>query len=178
MQSDGCQRTDPGFAEAIHSPSSSSSSKQMDRHLGSWSGTRAQKRRLFTWRKRAPADTFGRMAGSRRKGAEWVPCWMWEVCLDCDLAGVLTPPRLLSSSVFPRGSCAPSVVHGGAVKMLLPHLFSSLPSFPPPPFLYSIFLYSPPPDSPMFLFTSPRYLRCYCAWCLSTYDSRRRSVHA
>lgn len=72
-----------------------------------------------------------------RKGAEWVPWWMWEVCLDCELAGVLTPPRLLSSSVFPRGSCAPSVVHGRAVKMLLPHLFSSLPSSPPPP--------SPPP---------------------------------
>lgn len=107
-----------------------------------------------------PADTFGRMAGNRRKGAEWVPCWMWEVCLDCDLAGVLTPPRLLSSSVFPRGSCAPSVVHGRAVKMLLPHLFSSLPSSPPPSFLYSIFLVRLPPHVPVYIPTLPALLLC------------------
>lgn len=138
-----------------YSPTKQMERRKVWRHLGSCSSTLAQKRCLFTWRKRVPADTLRRVAANRHKGAKWVPCCMWEACLDCDLAGVLTPPHLLSSSVFPRDSCAPSVVHGRVVKMLLPHLFSSLPSSPS--FPYSLFPRLPSPTrSPMFLFTSPR----------------------
>lgn len=90
---------------------------------------------------------LGAWLETRIIGAKWAPCCMWEACLDCVLASVLTPPHLLSCSVFPRDSCAPPVVHGRVVKMLLPHLFSPLPSSPPS-FPYSLLLacLCPPPQ--------------------------------
>lgn len=128
------------------------------RHLRSCSGTPAQKPCLFTWRKRVPADTLSRVAGNRHKGAKWLPCCMWEACIDCVLSSGSTPPHLLSSSVFPRDSCAPSVVHGRAVKMLLPRFFFPLLSSPLLLPFHPLFPRLPlpsPTDSSMSLFTSP-----------------------
>lgn len=161
-----------------YSPTKQMERRKVWRHLGSCSSTLAQDRCLFTWRKRVPADTFRRVAGNRHKGAKWLPCCMWEACLDCDLASVWTPPHLLSSSVFPRDSCAPSVVHGRVVKMPLPHLFSSLPSSPS--FPYSLFSSFALPHTfthvPVYL---PTYLRLSCALAvLRTHDSGTRSVRA
>lgn len=118
-----------------------------------------------------PADAFGRVAGNRHTGETWVPGCKWEACLDCDLAGALTPPHLLSSSVFPRDSCAPSVVHGRVVKMQLPRL-----SFFPPVLssLLSLACSCPPPQ-----IHPCSCLRPHITASLSRlHDSRIRSVHA